>query len=83
MMKPTDPTELAQAVSYMRSHAIQIAEDCNSKCVDEGMLPLLEEQMTMVAAVIFAHLLTISEITTEDLVKISDSELTLDKKKKK
>lgn len=79
--KPTDPTELAHAVSYMRSHAAQMAEDCTTGCVEAGLLPLLEEQEAVVGAVLFAHLLTISGITAEDLAKISDSELTIDKDK--
>lgn len=79
--KPTDSAELAHAVSYMRSFAARMAEDCTTGCVEAGLLPLLEEQEVVVGAVLFAHLLTISGITAEDLAKISDSELTIDKDK--
>jgi hypothetical protein len=78
-----DPEELKATLELVRLQAITITESCNEQCVAAGLLPLLDEQQQVCGAAIFAHLLCVMGITAEDIKETLESELPIDKKKKK
>lgn len=77
------PEELKATLELVRLQAITITESCNEQCEEAGLLPLLEDQMQVCGAAIFAHLLCVVGITAEQIKETLQSELPIDKKKKK
>jgi hypothetical protein len=78
-----DPEELKATLELVRLQAITITESCNEQCERAGLLPLLDEQQQVCGAAIFAHLLCVMGITAEDIKETLESELPIDKKRKK
>ena len=81
--KKLKPDELKATLELVRLQAITITESCNEQCEEAGLLPLLEDQMQVCGAAIFAHLLCVMGITAEEIKETLEGALPIDKKKKK